>query len=198
MKKYSIYFVVGLVIILIMMFLLLKCRQNNVCSYFENNDEGWKMTGDVTNAFARPDYHATGGNPGGFVSATDEATGGNWYWTAPGKFLGSKSGALGKKLSFDLMQSDLNNQFEAPDIIIESGDLILVYTLPSHPDTKWTSYTVNFSAEAGWKKNDTSGPQAGEEDLKKALSRLTGLKIRGEFISGPDIGSLDNVCLFLK
>ncbi len=198
MKRKNIYFFIGLIIILVLIFLLLKCRQNNVYSYFEKNDEGWKVTGDVKNAFARPDHNATGGNPGGFLSATDETTGGVWYWNAPKKFLGSKKGALDKKLSFDLIQSDISNQFDAPDIILESGDLILVYKLPFHPDTKWTSYSVDLSAEAGWKKNDISGPPALKEDLTKVLSRLTSLRIRGEYVTGPDIGSIDNVCLFLK
>jgi hypothetical protein len=198
MKRRDIYFFLALIIILILIFLLLKCRQNNVCSYFEKNDEGWKVTGDVKNASAQPDYNATGGNPGGFLSATDETTGGIWYWNAPAKFLGAKKRALNKKLSFDLMQSDLSNQFDAPDVILESGDIILVYTLPSHPDIKWTSYSVDLSVEAGWKKNDTSGPPAGEEDMSKVLSRLTSLRIRGEYIAGPDIGSIDNICLFLR
>jgi Laminin B (Domain IV) len=198
MKKRNIYFFIVIVIILILLFLLLKCRQNNVYSYFDNNDDGWKVTGDVKNAFAKPDYHSAGGNPGGFISATDETTGGVWYWNAPKKFLGSKGGALNKKLSFDLMQSDLNNQFEAPDIILESKEFNLVYKLPSHPDVKWTSYSVSLSAEAGWKKNDLSGQPATGDELKKVLSRLVNLRIRGEYITGPDVGSLDNVCLFLK
>jgi hypothetical protein len=198
MKKKSIYFFIVLVILLIIIFLLLKCRQNNVFSYFEKNDEGWKVVGDVKNALSIPDYHATGGNPGGFLSATDEATGGVWYWKAPEKFLGSKGGALNKKLSFDLLQSDLNNQFDEPDVILESNDFILVYTLPSHPKTTWTSFSILFSADAGWKKDSPAGSPASEDDLKKVLSKLTNLKIRGEFINGPDVGSIDNVCLFLK
>jgi hypothetical protein len=198
MKKRNIYFVIAVVIVLILLFLLMKCMKNNVCSRFESDDEGWKVSGDVKNAFAKPDYHEDGGNPGGYVSATDEATGGIWYWDAPEKFLGSKGGALNKKLSFDLIQSDLNNQFDAPDVILQSDDQILVYKLPSHPDTKWTSYTVDLTAEAGWKKNDLSGTPATKEDLKSVLSKLTNLRIRGEYVVGPDVGSLDNVCLYLK
>jgi len=198
MKKKSTYFFIGLVIVIVIIFLLFRCKQNNVCSYFEKNDEGWKVVGDVKNAFSKPDYHASGGNPGGFLSATDETTGGVWYWSAPGKFLGSKGAALGKKLSYDLMQSGLNNQFEAPDIILESKYLILVYSFPSHPNTTWTSFSVRFSADTGWKKNNPGGPPATEKELKKVLSNLKNLKIRGEFITGPDVGSIDNVCLFLR
>jgi hypothetical protein len=198
MKRKNIYYFIGLVILLIIVFFLLRCKQNNVYSYFEKNDEGWKVVGDTKNASAKPDYHDKGGNPGGFLSATDESTGGVWYWSAPDKFLGSRGGALGKKLSYDLMQSGLNNQFDAPDVILESNDFILVYTFPSHPGTTWTSFSVIFSAEAGWKKNSSAGPLASDEDIKKVLSKLTNLKIRGEYITGADFGSIDNVCLFLK
>ncbi len=197
MKRKNVYFIIALVIILILILLLFTCRQKNICSYFEKDDEGWQVTGDVQNQSAQPDYNPLGGNPGGFLSATDETTGGIWYWNAPEKYLGSKDKALNKKLCFDLIQSDLSNQFDAPDVILESGDIILVYTFPSHPDTIWTSYSIDLSAEAGWKKNEASGPPATEEDLADVLSQLTGLRIRGEYIVGPDIGSLDNVCLFL-
>lgn len=198
MKRKSIFYFIGLVILLIIIFLLFKCQQKNVCSSFDIDDESWKVVGDVKNAFAKPDYHNTDGNPGGYLSATDEATGGVWYWSAPDKFLGSKKAAFNKKLHFDLKQPDLNNQFEAADVILESKDLTLVYESPSHPSTTWTSFSVILSPEAGWKKNSTDGQPASKEDLFKVLSSLTSLKIRGEFITGPDVGSIDNVCLYLK
>ncbi|OQC35900.1 MAG: Laminin B (Domain IV) [Bacteroidetes bacterium ADurb.Bin041] len=198
MKRKSIYYFIGLVIILSIIFLLFKCQQNSICSSFDIDDEGWKVVGDVKNALAIPDYHNTDGNPGGYLSATDETTGGVWYWSAPEKFLGSKKAAFNKKLQFDLKQSDLNNQFEAADVILESKDLTLVFKFSSHPNTTWTSFSVILSPEAGWKKNTIDGQPASKEDLTKVLSSLTSLKIRGEFITGPDVGSIDNVCLYLK
>ena len=198
MKNKNLYFIIAVVIILIIILLLFTCRQNSICSYFEKDDEGWQVTGDVQNQSAIPDYNSSGGNPKGYLSATDETTGGVWYWNAPEKFLGSKNDALNRKLCFDLKQSDINNQFDAADVILEGGDIVLVYILPSHPDTVWTSYSVDLSPDAGWKKNDTTGPPATTEEMVKVLSRLTSLKIRGEYVVGPDIGSIDNVCLFLR
>ncbi len=198
MKKRSVFYIIGFVLLLIIIFLLLKCRQNNVCSTFDDDDEGWKVVGDVINASAKPDYYKDGGNPGGYLSATDETTGGVWYWSAPEKFLGMKSRALNRKLRYDLKQSDLANQFEDADIILASRDMILVYSFSSHPDTSWTSFSVTLSPDAGWKKTDVNGQAASREDLIKVLSELTDLKIRGEYITGPDIGSIDNVCLYLK
>ncbi len=198
MKRKGIYYFAGLVIILIIIFLFFILRPNRVNSKFTNNDEGWQVVGDVKNSFAKPEYHNTGGNPGGCLSATDETTGGIWYWNAPQKFLGSKKRALNKKLEFDLKQSGLYSQFDAADIILESNDLKLVYTLPRHPDTAWTTFSVVLSPDAGWKKNSETGEPATREDFKKVLSNLSGLKIRGEYITGPDFGHIDNVSLYLK
>lgn len=198
MKQKYIFYIVGILILAVIILLLLKCQHNNVCSSFDKDDEGWTVTGDVQNVSARPDYHSTGGNPGGYLSATDETTGGVWYWNAPDKFLGSKKAAFNKKLQYDMKQSGLNNQFEGEDIILESADMILVYSFPVHPDTSWTRFSVKLSSEAGWKKNNLNGEDAGDDDLKRVLSGLTALKIRGEYITGPDFGSIDNVCLFLK
>lgn len=198
MKQKKIYYFIGLAILLIIFLILPKCQPKTICSSFDRNDEGWKVVGDVINAFAKPNYHNTDGNPGGYLSATDETTGGVWYWSAPSKFLGSKKAAFNNKLQFDLKQSALNNQFEDADVILESKDLTLVFRLSSHPDTAWTSYSVILSPEAGWKINTIHGKPASEEDFIKVLSNLTSLKIRGEFITGPDVGSIDNVCLYLK
>jgi hypothetical protein len=198
MKKKGIYYFAGLIIILIIIFLFLKLRPNKVYSGFNNGDEGWQVVGDVQNSFAKPEYHNTGGNPGGCLSATDETTGGVWYWSAPHKFLGSKKRAFNKKIEFELKQSDLHNQFEAVDIILESGDLSLVYSLPKHPDTAWTKFSVVLSADTGWKKNSEKGDSPTDQDFKKVLSSLSGLKIRGEYITGPDFGYIDNVYLYLK
>jgi tetratricopeptide (TPR) repeat protein len=170
----------------------------NVFSYFDNNDEDWKVVGDSKNAFAKPDYHPSGGNPSGFISAKDEATGGIWYWKAPDKYLGSKGDAFGKKLSFDLKQSNTTSQFEADDVILEGNGITLVCKLPVHPGIDWTSYTLVLSPEGGWKINNSAGPLASAEDIGRVLSNLTNLKIRGEFVEGPDEGGIDNVCLYLK
>lgn len=198
MKKKGFYYAAASVLMLIIIFLLLTCGPKKVYSGFDKNDEGWQVIGDVQNSFAKPEYHNTGGNPGGCLSATDETTGGVWYWNAPRKFLGSKKKAFNKKLEFNLKQSALDSQFDAPDIILESKDLKLVYSLPNHPDTAWTTFSVVLSTNAGWKKNSETGEPATSEDFKQVLSNLSGLRIRGEYITGPDFGYLDNVCLYLK
>jgi hypothetical protein len=162
-------------------------------SYFDADGEGWMVSGDVQSV--APDYFATGGNPGGFVSGNDLVTGGTWYWEAPAKFFGNQSCAYGQALTFDLKQSLRDNQFDGEDIVLEGGGLKLVYETPYNPDTSWTSYAVLLSESSGWRKNTLTGDPPTPTEFMSVLSALSGLRIRGEYRNGADSGGLDNVVL---
>ncbi len=164
-------------------------------SNFDMNYEGWRVVGDVQGGTGMPNYHSTGGHPGGYLSAKDDATGGTWYWRAPGKFLGNISAAYNQTLKYDLKQSGLNNQFDEIDVILQGSALKLVYNTPNNPDTAWTSYSLNLSENSGWHINDTLGIVPTKSEFLDVLSNLQELWIRGEFINGPDSGCLDNVSL---
>ena len=90
-KKLVIYIAAAIAIVVIIIILLKCCQQNNVTSYFSKDDEGWQILGDAQEGVATPNYQDTEGNPGGYVSANDDAAGGVWYWNAPEKFLGNKT-----------------------------------------------------------------------------------------------------------
>ncbi len=47
-------------------------------STFDVDAEGWTVTGDAVSPI--PNYISSGGNPGGYISATDNESGGIWYW----------------------------------------------------------------------------------------------------------------------
>jgi len=53
---------------------------NIVQSTFDFDGEGWTIEGDGDG----PTYHSTGGNPGGYITATDLALGEYWYWHMAG------------------------------------------------------------------------------------------------------------------
>ncbi len=196
MKKKVSIIIFFIILILAIILLLFKCRSNDIVSTFTHGDEDWKVTGDVKNEFAKPDFNKKEGHPDGCITATDETTGGVWYWSAPDKFLGHKQKA--KRIKYEMKQSSLDNQFDDADIILESKDIRLVYMFPYHPDTVWTSFSADLTSEKGWKKDNLNGGAATKEDIRKVLSDLTGLKIRGEYVSGSDYGSLDNVVLKMK
>jgi len=163
-------------------------------STFDTDTEGWTAQGDVVGAI---NWLATGGNPGGHVSISDQTAGGVTYFVAPAAFLGDKSSALGSDLRFDLMQvyTGSASQFNDPDVILEGGGLTLVYDTPVNPaNGTWTSYQVPLVA-GDWRLNGLGGATATPLQLETTLSNLTALRIRAEYRSGADVGHLDNVTL---
>jgi hypothetical protein len=168
-------------------------------SSFDTDDEGWKVIGDAQHNSTQPDYMPGGGNPSGYVSATDDVAGGTWYWEAPQKFLGDQSAAYNGVLAFDLKQSDTSSQFDAHDVILTSDqfELALIFDTPNNPGTDWTSYSIPLNETAGWLL-EGSGEAPTQDQMQRLLSALTGLRIRGEYRNGPDTGGLDNVVLGLS
>jgi hypothetical protein len=168
---------------------------SGLTSTFDTDAEGWQITGDAQGSSAQPTYFSTGGNPGGYIHATDNATGGVWYFAAPSRFLSGLAAAYGHELSFDLKQSSTSRQYNATDIILAGNELTLVYDTPYNPGLTWTAYRVRLSESAGWRKGSLSGPTPTQAEFQEVLSNATRLWIRGEFVSGDDNGSLDNVSI---
>lgn len=160
-----------------------------VASTFDTDDEDWTVVND---AYA-PVYHAEGGNPGGYISATDKGQGLYWYWRAPAKFYGDFSMAYGRTLTFDLKQSPVG-QANRDDVILTGGGIQLIYNTPYNPGADWTSYSILLHESAGW-INKATGSAATQAEIQTALSALSDLQIRGEYTTSRDIGSLDNVVL---
>jgi Laminin B (Domain IV) len=164
-----------------------------VTSGFATDDDGWMIAGDAQATSVKPDYAGTGGNPDGLISATDDVTGGTWYFVAPAKYLGNQSSTYGQPLRFDLKVDMVPaSPFDAPDVILRSGDVELSYDASPDPGTDWTPYTVTLS-ETGWHLGDLTAPAPTATEMRTVLGTLTALWIRGEFNTGADKGSLDNV-----
>jgi hypothetical protein len=163
-------------------------------SDFSVEDEGWRLTGDSTSAL--PAYFSSGGNTGGFVRGQDSVVGGVWYWQAPSKFLGDDSAAYGEFLTYDLRMRGTGPLFDDSDVILTGAGLSLHFDTSSVPqDGPWTSYTVLLSETAGWRVGSLAGALANQSQFLAVLADLSSLRIRGEFITGPDNGDLDNVVL---
>ncbi len=169
----------------------------DIVSTFDDGDEGWLIFGDAQGGSVTPDWSASDGNPGGHISAVDNVAGGVWYFLAPEKFLGDRTSSYDQTLSFDLAQtiSGSPNPFSSSDIVLVGSGVTITYSLPQHPAYgEWTSYAVELNEAAGWTIGGT-GQAATQADILAALGNLTALRIRGEYQSGPDTGSLDNVIL---
>ncbi|HNE82337.1 MAG TPA: tandem-95 repeat protein [bacterium] len=158
-------------------------------SKFDAGMENWSTVNDVSDSA----YRSTGGNPGGYFTATDAVTGAWWYFNAPSKFLGDLSSVYDKTLRYDIKQSPAGTDNSQPDVILIGNGVQLNYDFPANPRTTFTSFGLVFNETAGWKK--TSGSVPTQSELQNVLSNVTALRIRGEYASGTDSAGLDNVIL---
>jgi Laminin B (Domain IV) len=166
----------------------------DIVSSFNTDNEGWVMFGDATSP--TPSYSTTGGvNNSGHIYANDQGASQVYLFQAPAKFLGNKEAYYGGSLSFYLkQQSALSRPFDSDDVILEGAGIKVVYDTPTHPGLEFSSFTVPLRAGA-WKVSSLSGVAATEAQLRSVLANLTALRIRGEFETGSDTGSLDEVTL---
>lgn len=198
MKKTVSYFFSFLIIASgILLYSACSCQGEMISSFFNDDDEGWTVVGDAQKSSVTPDYIKEEGDPGGYISADDNATGGVWYWNAPEKFLGNRSSSYGKKISFSLKQSSTSKQFDASDIILHGNGKMIVLDLPDNPDVTWTGYMVELDENAGWRYNNLNGSTVSKEYFQKIMADLTAIHIRGEYVEGADTGGLDNVILYI-
>lgn len=164
-------------------------------STFDADDEGWTVTGDAQGGSVVPDYFSSGGNPGGYILADDNTTGGIWYWKAPAKFRGDHSDAYGRTLSFELTQTPTHSQIDRVDISLVGGGYTLVYDTAYNPGTSWTSYSVPLTELGGWSVGALGAPGPSQSQMQQVLANIGDLQIRGEFVNGSDVGRLDNVIM---
>ena len=150
-------------------------------------------------------YNATGGNPGGYISAADTDNG--WqYFQAGSAFTGDFSAAYGGAVTFDLIRLDLFSTSvispAGPILAITDGTTVLVYSgsEPTPVNGSWTNYSISLLA-GSWTVGDPTGAAATAGQLTTVLSSLSGLYILGDFTSGApatsnaDAFGLDNVSI---
>ncbi len=164
-------------------------------SSFDKDNDGWKIVGDAKEAEAI--FKSTGGNPGGLIAGDDKVQGGIWYFKAPARYVGDKSSYVGRKLLFELTTTSTANPFDAADVILIGAGKTIGYDASPDPSTTgWTKYSVPL-ANGGWRAWDTQtkkwGAAVSEADFSAVMAGLTELRLRGEFNTGADTGSLDNV-----
>lgn len=187
---------------LFILIILPLAAQSQVTSTFSTNDEGWTfLNGASVNVV--PSYSNSGGNPGGHISLTYSASISNTLqrWIAPSKFHGNQLRSLGQSLKFDLQQSVAGtNSISAGDVRITTSatGLTLVYSLPAKPAVApaWTSYDLKLDETQGWRVSSTTGTLATRSQVIEVLTSLTGLEIRGTYVTNASYTSaLDNVIL---
>jgi hypothetical protein len=174
-----------------------------IVSDFSAGDEGWhvvsfqNLTTDNFSIVATytPTFNLTGGNPGGYISTTDQDNG-DLTFSAPAKFLGNVSGATG--LSYDLIYPVGAINYQPTDVILMgNGETLLWKSSPDIvPGPSWQSVNLNFVPSTGWHVGTSNGALATASDFGNVLGNLSGLFIRGEYTTGLiESPGLDNVSL---
>jgi hypothetical protein len=172
-------------------------------SSFNSGSQGWQVvsfqnltTDDFSVAATyTPTFNAAGGNPGGYISTTDQDNG-DLTFSAPGRFLGNMSGATG--LSYDLIYPAGSINYQPTDVILMgNGEILLWKASPDIvPGPSWTSVSLGFTPSSGWHVGTSGGALATASDFANVLGDLTGLFIRGEYTTGlVESPGLDNVRL---
>ena len=171
-----------------------------IVSRFQGGNEGWQVVQDgtktdLTTHSSEAAYSSSDGDgKDGYITARDEVGHAAWYWRAPGRFLGDASFAYGRTLEFDLKQTLTDAPFDGPDVILIGQDgQRLIYRKPGdNPGKEWTNYRVPLRESGDWRVDPGGSPVTSEQFIG-VLSTLEELLIRGEFRTGDDTSSLDNV-----
>jgi hypothetical protein len=158
-------------------------------STFDNDDDGWTMSGDV----ASSNWVGSGGDPGGYFQWVDAATGADAYFVAPEKFLGDKSAYYGGALTYSLQDTG-SGITGIPDIELIGDGIELDYYNAGTPGLTpaWGNFSASLTA-AGWET--TGGAAATVQQMQEVLGDLTGLEIRAEYVDGDETGGIDNVVM---
>ena len=158
---------------------------------FTDSPQGWIVRGDTRPTDAI--FSRTGGHPGGCITGEDEALGETWYFLAPTTVLQQLPKAINGTLSYSLKQSGPIISLFDDDVVIVGPAGRLSYRFPTAPGTDWTDFSVKLSATTGWTWNWNQ--RATQAQIEQVLAAPTLLQIRGEYVTGDDMGSMDNFAL---
>lgn len=175
-------------------------------STFNAGRDNWTTHEDILgNSFK---YVSSGGCPSdGYITATDDNSGGSWWYQAPQKFYDNSSGAYGGHLDFSLRTHKLpDSSCDDPSYYVDpaGGDVILQsedgYTLwyyftTTKPELETCkNFTVPLN-ESSW-TNTKTGRRPSKFLFKHVLKKLSKLYIRGEYYECIDSSDLDSVYLY--
>ena len=164
----------------------------DVISEFETGTEGWTVNNDGTGL----QWNQTGGNPDGYIEASDLVQGDYWYWVAPDAYLGDKTAYAGGSLSFDMQAfGDGVVIASSPDLRITGGGLTIATNIGRPSETEFTTFDVTLDDRTNWRITRESGRAATQEEIDQVLADITMIEIRGEYFNNQSIAYLDNVIL---
>jgi hypothetical protein len=167
---------------------------------FDAGSQGWTVydtigSGNYSNiGTGLVNWTATGGNPGGFISAVD-ASNGSFMFQAPisGVNYSAFNGGL---LNFSLQTNQTPDFVDDSVIVFKGGvgNLTIVSALGSLPGvSSWTNYSLGLNASA-FHIDNLSGATVTSAQFADVLGNLNLFLVDGEFHNGvSETTSLDSV-----
>ena len=156
-------------------------------SDFADGDDGWEVIGEARDLRAES----------AAISALDEGSH-LWFFSAPPKYLGDVRESFGCRLSYSLGHYHSDSAGRQPtmveDVVLIS-DLHNMTLLRSGVIKPWT-YTSNVEVQldgSGRWTHAITGDTASDDDLRQALSALSGLLVRGGYYHGKETTWLKDV-----
>ena len=157
----------------------------NVLNTFNTGSEGWTGVGETSCSVANAHiatYSPSGGNPGGYISGTDnepglgpnDPDGCPWFVVSPASYAGQLRANYGGTISFDLLHPPGAELGPSVAIVNNDGTGVATATeeLPQNPT--WTGYSFTLDETApDWVYFNQAG-QTGNADQGGVLSRSLG------------------------
>jgi hypothetical protein len=173
-------------IIIVFLFAIPGIGQASLVSGFDSSIEGWATVGATAPAFS-----ANGGNPGGYIYATDNSGSPTfenfgWGFISPDGWDGNWIAYANGTVEFDLMPVGHNGAGWGGTIVgIFSGSNYM-YTFQDNAlaDGIWSNFDINLTDENFTEVGAT---------FSQILQNVTALYIMGDLNNGTETTALDNV-----
>lgn len=164
-------------------------------STFDTGNEGWSAYSMIPGGVTDFSWNNTGGNPGGYISATDSSES-IWFFISPLSWGGDWTSYIGGTIEFDIKPIKNNASQNYMDSILTvvldleiPGDGIFIgwYSDINPPIDNWTTYNVEIS-ESNFQVVGSS------LTFNEAIQQVTMIGIWGDYLQGQtDTSCLDNV-----
>jgi hypothetical protein len=131
------------------------------------------------------------------ISIADLSDGDTWYFSAPEEYLGAQASVYGGTLRFSLRDvgaGSLSDSAYGIQLVGGKATSPTVLYLPvDAPRDGWEDYEAVLKPAAGWWHS--SGRAATAKEMQLVLANLMQLNIQAEYVSGNDVGEIDDVSL---
>lgn len=171
--------------------LLLVCGAvyADVSSTFDTDIDGWTVVDMIDSGgpyeppigYYTPIWVSTGGDPGGYLSASDPSSYA-FGFGAPSKYLGDKSSYYGGSFNFSFRCTQSN--WTKDNVVIFVGANKVIVSEIAMPLLNWSSRTIKL-VESNFKYNNKNGAVVSETDFRNVLKSLTAVRILGEYGNTP-------------